>query len=393
MLVQGQEVEFAGAAFGQNQKNWDLNTQHEEESVKQLIANLEPLVSDLVSYELHIDEPHAHDGNPDLVDINATVIANGTDTYDTFNNEIKATLKSLSLTKEQIQQGQQLGKNTYEFNYTGRYILRSKESCDRLQFFLKDINYYLEEFQLKYNTSEKRELPLDYKQHNKSPFRYEISMTLPIDFVSKITGFKVIKLDYDNRFKNYAIPFPTDLWGTNTRWRQPLQGKFDFELLRSRLWRVGVNPLNLLRQSNAWGEDLRNRYFEEYPYLSNFIDYLIGSGKEKSDNVIVVPMKMESGRPWCIVYINDDWESLHMRCEPMFNEIQKYRVAIIFERMSTESEADFIKWCEKYSPAGDKLLWSHRKQCSSYYLDARGCNPKGYFSEETTYYVKELNYY
>lgn len=426
----GAKTEFAGAMFGQNQKLWDLNTKNEKAAIEHLIAKLEPLVSGLVNYELQVEEPRAHERNPDLVDLNCTVVAKRTETFDAFDNEILATLEALKLSEEQIQQGKQLGKKSYALNYgpnTIYYVpeifnwgikeiifwdryphygklfyLRSEEGRRLFYEFLQDICFYLGEFQLLYNTSEESGYWFDYKQEFVDPQRslkdtlpaYKLSMTYPVDEVNKITGIEVKRWDYGELFKNYRIPFPTDLHGDKSCWEQPIWGRNEFDDLVAHLKSLGAKPLKLNYEDGDY--EYGDLLDENYRFLRPVIQ------KEEAQKVAVIPMRHASGRDWCIVYFKDNTigysETIFgsanfpkFACGSNYLEY-KYRVALVWNRMPSESESDFVTWCNKMHFSNLSFVWSHRRYCNSYYLSSLG--EREYFSfYGIKYYVVELNYY
>lgn len=403
----GAKTEFAGAMFGQNQKLWDLNTKNEKAAIEHLIAKLEPLVSGLVNYELQVDEPSAHKGNPNLVDLNCTVVAKRTKTYDEFDKEIIATLEALALSQEQIQLGKQLGKNIVQIFYDGeKFQLRSEDGADYLANFLENVHYYLREFDVRYNTNEGEEISLDYNPYQISPLTYRVGATLPVEELNKITGLQVKRWDYDENFKNYRIPFPHDLLGEKDGfWFQPVQGRNEFNDFVSELKKLGAKPFE---SNGEIYDDIDSRFLRELTYAL----YDEESIKFMCKNVAIVPMRMKGGRLWYAIYINDKWfdyakqkgfgeEPLspyydyekYQRSYKIEDNQRKYRVVFLFEKMDYESDSDFIKWCEDLKDLGERI-WSHRKFSVWYYIhEQRFMYRASQHPTDIKYFAVELNYY
>ena len=132
----GSSAEFAGQTLAMNVKLKELNKQNEEKVLQHTISQLWQLTPHLFDWEISITEPQLTDDGAHYA-IKTSVTAKSTEASHSFYDIVKGTLKSLSLTSEEIREYDNINLpykyvqlDSYDENnqYPSFYYLRSDAS-------------------------------------------------------------------------------------------------------------------------------------------------------------------------------------------------------------------------------------------------------------------------
>ena len=108
----GSLAEFAGQTFAMNMKMRDLNKKNETEALNNLLVQLKAYQNGLFNYELKVDEPRKDSESSKWI-IPIILVRKTTTNYITFMQSLVNTLRSLSLTSQEITGYKQ---NNIEYN-------------------------------------------------------------------------------------------------------------------------------------------------------------------------------------------------------------------------------------------------------------------------------------
>lgn len=114
----GIEVEFKGGLFAAKIKMQKLNEDAEVKIIMDLLEFLHELMQDAFDYTLEVKDPESLDEQTDLWAIPITVQARTNDTYIFCMNYFQKTLRSISLSQEEVRGYRQMKKEVYPIKYT-----------------------------------------------------------------------------------------------------------------------------------------------------------------------------------------------------------------------------------------------------------------------------------
>ncbi len=144
----GSSAEFAGQTLAMNVKMKELNKQNEEKVLQHTISQLWQLTPHMFDWEISITDPRLTDDGTHYA-IGTSVTAKSTEASHSFYEILKGTLRSLSLTSEEIKEYDNINlpykrielvsyKESYQ--YPVHYYLRS----DFSKFFMNEIRRMIE---------------------------------------------------------------------------------------------------------------------------------------------------------------------------------------------------------------------------------------------------------
>lgn len=144
----GSSAEFAGQTLAMNVKMKELNKQNEEKVLQHTISQLWQLTPHMFDWEISITDPRLTDDGTHYA-IGTSVTAKSTEASHSFYEILKGTLRSLSLTSEEIKEydninlpynGIELVSYEESYQYPVHYYLRS----DFSKFFMNEIRRMIE---------------------------------------------------------------------------------------------------------------------------------------------------------------------------------------------------------------------------------------------------------
>ena len=111
----GASTEFAGATFGMNMKMKELNKQNEKKALNNLLSEITDILPSIFELKLFVGNPiNQENGNYRLPML---LLYEENETQKNLDRRIQSTLKSLSLSKEEITEYRKMGLETYEYFY------------------------------------------------------------------------------------------------------------------------------------------------------------------------------------------------------------------------------------------------------------------------------------